>query len=398
MKPLVFTIAIVIVCTLNSFCKAGSSSDGEKAGDTFINAIDIARKAWGDCSTKERAAEAIIALEALRLKPQDAGYATCEYLKCRLFILASSNEKAKEGFIQLLGFRSVAPEAILGLLELKNGDRQKRIALEDCLSQLLPMSVWRCQSDGRKTEMPVDIEPPPPIIPKLDRKVFISIAEKYAQGGFVEPAWKAYIEAIYGGLAPGWINDPPRERGWFSSDSAELWAQAARNAWDADEHQLAYDYLAKSVIFGPEDQIDKAKEILKLWKSEPNKKKHEISKEQQLKSLEEIAKLYAEMNAHPRALELIKTYRQSFDKPDELYEKYSKEWKTIVQSYSRGAKKAVLYGVAITPDVDLTTITIPFPCSQQAVESTKAKVLDILKETSTSSTKDSATSPVKAND
>lgn len=397
MKALSLAI-IAAMCLWISVAKADPSSDAVVAEEgAFMNAVKTARNAWIAASAnKAQAVEFASAIAKLELKPDNHGYYACEYVRCRLLVLAAQDDKAQILFVNMLNERAVAPEALLGLVELNKDHRQKRFALEDALAQLLPLSVWRSGSDGRQSGGGgVLSDPPPPIIPKLERNVLIGIAKECEQAGLFDVAWKAYIEAIYGGLAPSWIADPPREAGWFSSDSAELWARAADNAWKSGEHRLAYEYLAKAVIFGSEAQVDSAKDTLKIW-AQQNEKKTEISKEQRRQALEIIVKLYAEINAHPRALEVIQEYKAWLDRPDALYEEYAKEWRAVVKSYSRVTKNVVLYGTKLSGNVDPITIKVPFACAEESLKAAKGTVISILEKTDGNLPEGSTTKPNKS--
>jgi len=380
-------ITIVVLFVWTAAVSAGSPNDAPVVEEgVFMNAIIASRDAWNVAAKdKSKAAKSLQNMDRLVLKKEQPGYHICEYVRSRLFILAEQKGQAETILLSLLDNRAVSPEALMGLIELNGVLPEKRMALESELAWILPLGNWhRCSGDDGRHEggVMVDRDPPPPIIPKIDKARMVYIATKYGQAGLYESAWKAYIEAIYAGT-PSWVNPelcPPREKAWFSPDSAPLWAQAAHHAWDAGEHRLAYEYLAKSVIFGPESQVDKAKEMLKLWKEEQGKKRPEIPKEQQREAIEEIVRLYVEMNAHPRALAVIQEHKGLLDKPNELYEKYATEWKAIVKEcFDNWTKVVVLYGVKLTKDDDPTSIKIPWACTSEAVKEAKAAVEEVLK-------------------
>jgi len=378
MKSLLFT-GIIVVMTTSRIGAGLPENESQVDVDAYVRAISTARSARSVSNNKEDLVDAIGSIEKLGLKPEDAAFASCEYVRCRLLVRASSSHEVDDAcFRRLLGSRAVAPEALLGLLEINKGGRERRLALEECFAQVLPISIWRSRVDGSRIVVQADVnmEPPCPFSPVLDRKMLIEVGKEFEQAGLYDQAWKAYIEAIYGGLAPSWIANPLIERAWFSSDSAELWAKVADNAWKAGERQLAYEYLAKAVIFGPEAQLESAKQMLATW-GKQKEEEPEVSEEQRKEAVENIVTLYAKMNIHPRALELIQEHNELFDNPDELYRKYASEWTAVVRAY-RGWAQAVclhgvntsvfLYGVKVSEGDDPTSIRIPWACSPDAIK------------------------------
>ena len=189
----------------------------------------------------------------------------------------------------------------------------------------------------------------------------------------------ASVEAAYA-TAPSWIGSEWRSGTGFCPETAFLWRNAAENARKAGEEVLAYDYLTKFAIFGSEAQFDEAKQIAGRWKAgKPQGEEPEIPRAERQKALKETLRLYAELNAHPRALELIEKHGDWFDDPDDLYTQYSDQWKAIVKSYSRTTKHIILFGVNVTGDMDPATIRIPPPCQPENTKEAKAKAIETLK-------------------
>ena len=219
---------------------------------------------------------------------------------------------------------------------------------------------------------------PRPEIPSLHPEKLIRIAQLFETLGLYDYAQHAYDDALYGGRLPMWVTGALKEGAWFSPDAADLWMRAADNAWKAGKTSLAYDYLAKSVIFGPDGQLEKAKVLLVAWEAGASAEKKETSKEQLQETVEQIVTLYAEMNIHPRALEIIRTHPEWVKNPLQLEARIADEWTAVLKLYSRGAKCAVVYGVALTEEVDPSRIRIPFACSPDAVKHVAQEVRKIL--------------------
>jgi uncharacterized protein YoaH (UPF0181 family) len=255
------------------------------------------------------------------------------------------------------------------------------MSFERCLADLLPISGWNRARDMWDSDRPIiDLKElsPRPEVPFLHVKKLIQIAQLSETLGLHDFAWHAYVEAIYGGRAPAWSNGAPKEGAWLSADTAELWARAADNAWKTGERAVAYDYVAKSVIFGPDGQLGKAKTTLAAWKASVDAQQEEIPKAQLQEAVEQIVTLYAEMNVHPRALEIIRTHPDWVKNPVELEARIADEWKAALKAYSRGAKRVVVYGVELTDKTDPTDIKVPFACSPEAVERVAQEVRKLL--------------------
>ena len=395
MKQGTFSIAVIMLWAIG--CLA-STLAGEKGAlpdnRDYWRGIEAARRAnrlstaKGPPSANIR--EAIQAIDKAEVAPACCAYPIVAMLRCRLYYLSGYGQsdvrmEARRRFADLLSSASVAPECLVTLSEFGNQDQPPLPSneLERSIARLLPLSWWSWMADFRDSGISVDMKPLPPGTPFGDVKAMVEIAERFERLGLYSLARKAYVEAIYGGLRPNWvvIGDSPKEKTWLSPDTAVLWQRTAEDAWKAGEHSLAYEYLAKSAIFGPESQVDKAKAVAQRWAVGKAEKEVAISKAERRRLLKEIVDLYAKLNAHPRSLELIQKYRNWLDEPNELYAKYSKQWKAVAfrRSFGSVARHLVVFGVKVTDAVDPTTIRIPFACEPTRLREVKAKVTDALR-------------------
>jgi len=353
---------------------------GEASLPAYANAVAVAREALHAVDADapvHRIQESAKAIERLGLNEEDAGYAVFEYVRCRLLVLASLDTQAEEGLLALVRLRSVAPEAYLGLLEIHADDRRNRIGLEECLSMLLPISHWGVLSNERTGEFGADIDPPPPVIPVMDREAVSGVARAFRRIGFAGSAWKAYAESIYL-LPPGWIKNPGG-CSWFHPDTAKLWLTAAAQAWQADEISTAWDYLTKAAVFGSAHTREEALTTARMWQDADSEPQDDVPVARQREGLEKIIRLYCEINAHPRALDLINEHRAILTDSELLSRECCQEWQGIVKHYRRGKSKAVLYGVEITEDTDACTIRIPEALSDKAIDKARALLNDLIK-------------------
>lgn len=367
-----------------SILAVASSSDGHSPSsdnDLASVPLDAARRVWR-LSTSDKAeddAKALELIDGLDLDPTDDGDLVVALLRSRLYFRSGQPAKARVGFLRLIDSRAVSPEGILGLMELRK-EPLVRLELRRRMADVLPLSRWATTANAVENGDRGFEHPPRPNIPAVDRRMCVTIADAFDRAGLHNEAWMAYVEAAYL-TSPSWIADPVADGRWFSQDTAILWRGAAINAWKAGERSLAVEYLTKFGIFGSESQFKEAKEIYEKWTNgEDEDAEPPPSREQKRKALEEVLRLYAEMNAHPRCFTLIKAHREVLDNPDELFAKYLEQWKAVLKSYSQWVE-GVVYGVKLTPDLDPTTIKIPWACSPEAVKEAHAKVAKLLGET-----------------
>lgn len=373
---------------------AAASATAAGAGeDEYFEALEAGRSSWRLIRARAphpaTPEDVAAAREMLAGVSSDAGcpaYRVIELLRLRLDVQAGRHQEAQDGFLKLADSPGVAPECFLGLATLMAAakDVPARMAMESCLARLLPMSGWSRNRNARDSEPrgPHGVlgVPPPPPIPRLlgSTKELSAIGHLFQNANLHDRAWVAFVEAAYA-TAPNHIRLEWHSETWFSPDTAFLWRNAAENAWKAGEEVLGYDYLTKFAIFGSEAQFDEAKQIAARRKTgRPQEDEPEISRAERQKALKDILPLYAELNAHPRALELIERYQGWFDDPDDLYAQYSERWQEILRLWRLAATRIVLFGVTVTDEVAPATIRIPPPCRPESIKEAKAKAIEIL--------------------
>jgi hypothetical protein len=376
-------IFIITFIFCSSLGYAAEPPTADKAKDRLLELAVAARTVANlpnDASLSDRS-DALRHLEALLPDINEPAGPVCSYVRNASLMLAGQKEESEQGLLKLTGTCSVAPEAILGLSLLRGAVPARRIEFENLMALILPVSRWGRWRDGQKWEVHATVNPSPPSFPDLVAAKLFAIADQFEKAGMYDCAWRAYAEALYVGLGPSWINEARKDDRWFSLASAELWAKAAQNAWKAGERSVAYDYLAKSVVFGPPEQLDKAKAMLLEWQ-DPEIKPREVDKKVRQNALEQIIALYAEMNAHPRSLEIIDTYRDSLPNADELQAKYAAEWTALVNKMSAYvpyvAARMVLYGTEIKADTNPTAMRIPPPLSPDGLAAAQKEAAVLL--------------------
>lgn len=383
------TIALFMMLT------TGRSAAGlDEAQGTFVSTAAHVREAWqlvkptGKAipSSSIRNAQAILA--KIESKPPDSGHAVVGYIKARVAFLNGQEEGLEARFVVRMD-RSIAPECILALMELHSNSGQKRLLYTQCLAELLPMSGWRRQMDGRNSVFLGDIKPPRSSVPAGNRAAMFAVAGHLQQAGLNDLAWRAYAEAVYVGFAPAWIKENLEET-WVSPQAAEYWANAAECARLAGKKNLAWAYLTKAAIFGNEQLYARTQTTAHKWNAEakaaattkPTAPKP-IDPAVKRKALTQAVWLYAQLNAHPRALALIDANRNAFENPDKLHEEMERQWLAVVKDVSRAAKKVTLYGYEVYPKGDPLKMRIPWALSDKAMTSVLKRLRPVSAQTST---------------
>ena len=230
-------------------------------------------------------------------------------------------------------------------------------------------------SDGTKVFVDKKMPSPLLLIPSINGKKMLAVAESFESIFSYDLSMNAYLDYIYTCLAPSEMSfsfHNPKVRGWFTPDTGRIWRRVANAAFFAGERINAYEYLAKSVIFGKEDGEKEARLLIETWNM--SSELPEVSLDSKKQMLDTILSMYIEMNIHPRCMDVINAHRESFEEESTIITDIQKRWVSLTEKL-KVHKKVVLYGQEIWPNGDPLSVTIPWPCSEEAI----AKVQEILK-------------------
>jgi hypothetical protein len=175
----------------------------------------------------------------------------------------------------------------------------------------------------------------------------------------------AYVEAIYATAVP--IGSGR----WLSPKTADLWLSAARAAAGADMRAFGA-YAAKAILFGDEAQAAEGYDLLdravEARGDQPKPTPHPDRD-----SLLKIARLYVDMNMHPRALQLLADYKDLLaPEGQELADKWKAEWSRLVAEFCAGRTPCTLFGQDVSTPEKGAGVRVPWPCEKQALaEATK---------------------------
>jgi hypothetical protein len=313
------------------------------------------------------------------------GEAICRHLAVRVSVLAGDRDKGVSSLDGSLPV-AMAVEDVHVLRELMFVAPDRRHACEDCLAEMLPISLWRRGSDLRRSDLSffmdgfpekVQYEQETPLIPLHDSRKMLEIAGCLQRCGFHELARRAYAEAVYSTFAPAWIMEPC-QGSWLSPEAAELWAEAAQCARLAGRQELAWYYLMKAAVFGSDALFEQTRVTAEQWSNEPKPAAPPaVDPVVKREALTRVVRLYAELNAHPRALLLIDENRDALDDPDALRKEIVEQWLPVVREASAFATRVTLYGYEVYPGGDPLKVRIPWALSDDALDSVRERLAAI---------------------
>lgn len=318
--------------------------------------------------------------------PEGAGSEFFRYYDARLLALSKQEvflKQAAKVFAELADSKSVAPEALDAFFEVnpptdRDGRGQKTLAL----GKLLPLSVSGRSVSSMGTRRYMDAEQP--LIPrnKTGRPEQDLTADKYFEMKMYDLAARDYVETIYGSFAPSRLRSWYWES-WLSGITAPLWLKAAQAEWQMGHTEVAANYTAKAIVFGSDATKDDALRVLAEWRKNGLPEKPPAPEPDAAK-LKQIAQQYAQMNMHPRAIELMKQFAPVIG-PDAkmLQAKYEKEWLELVARYCVGTfeGQCVLFGQNVSKSEDRLKVQIPPPLRPAALEKAAETVRQLAAET-----------------
>ncbi len=111
--------------------------------------------------------------------------------------------------------------------------------------------------------------------------------------------------------------------------------------------------------------------LLDRWSGPPSASPGEPNQAQLAKGLEQVARLYAELNLHPRAIEIVDAYSSTFGpgKADALKTEFSQQWLKLLDEYCADKTgKVILFGIDVLPKENRLKVKIPQPLSEESLK------------------------------
>jgi len=348
----------------------GHAEDGNET-DVLRRGAQL-RSVWK--AILNRAPASGIATDSLINDASDAEGEILGYLRARLRLL--SGQAIQWDALVLYGGVTMLPEGLLILMEAESNSPSRRLLYTHGLAEVVPLSPWRRQADLSESVYMSDIKPPRPRIPEVNRREMLAIASSFERVGMWDLAWRAYAEAVYSSYVPAWAMENKDET-WLSSEASEYWVEAADSVHKAGTADRAQNYLMEAMVFGGDETQDKLKEMARRWSERPTSKPAPVDNDIKRDALTKVVELYVEINAHPRALQVIDENRAVFDDPDTLRKKVEDQWLALVKNASREAEKVTLYGYEVYPHGDPLKVRIPWAFSEGAVNSVRKRLKEV---------------------
>jgi hypothetical protein len=325
-----------------------------------------------------RLARAALARTSLwEQRPEVPGAAVVGYFRGRLQLVAGEPEAVAAQGRRLAADASVAPEALFLLLESANraGQTQRRNTYERLLGRLLPLSTYGLMADRAAT--PRDSLSEGPVIPDLRREKLIEIASSFAEMGMLPEADGAYREAIYGGFGPPWAAEP-RPETWLSPETMDLWLSLGEVQRVQGRMDAAAGAAARALVFGAAKQRDAAAAMLDRLEQGDRSAAASLPAELRLdgERLLHVARLYAGMNLHPRAIALLRQHRAALSATAERLEgDLVEQWRQLLRQHCAGvAGPCVVFGRDVRGMERPEALSIPEPAAPAAVAEVAAAV------------------------
>lgn len=273
----------------------------------------------------------------------------------------------------LLAEPAPLPEALWLAIQLTaagdtDADRTRRWALEARLGKLLPIGAFGRLADakaqaaeaGRLGEPLKDV--PRPAIPAIAADKLFAIASAFDEMHLAADAANAYRDAIYGGLAPPGFPDAGPGT-WLSPEAADRWLAVARLEAGLGRRGWPFQALLLAAAASPA-RADRAAEVLGWALGEaPRPPVPDPVPEE--RKLVRIARLYEELNLHPRGLAALDRLPRPAATSDagRVRAAIAAAWEALVADYARGAERtSFLFGRKVSGAApgDLSPALFPY--------------------------------------
>jgi len=314
------------------------------------------------------AQECLNAFDRLNVHQGELGGDFFSYYRARLLMKAGRWEDAVPIFADLSGSSSLAPEATLGLaVVFEQGghfhpSREIDRLCRSELARLVPASDY-----FQASLVPVDADAQdsrefriPGTTSKKDE--LLGIGTRYAQMGMWSHAAGVYKEALYAGIFPCFsFSITSEEESWASVASAAYWVQVAMAEWQLRDAGDASNHIAKAFVFGGTRERQRAREFIK---SIAHREPPENPPRPKGEKLLEIADIYAKMEMHPRAIELLRDHSDLLgDTGRKLLTSLEDKWVSLVQKYcdEQDEGGCTLFGQRVEQKTDILSISIAYP-------------------------------------
>jgi len=296
------------------------------------------------------------------------GCTVLAFLSGRIAVRFGKLQRARGVLAESATHPAISFESLCALREATRERSQSQVPTNVRIEAMPLTPLTRSLGALRMKYASYGARPPTPELLSCDRAKQRTIAECIEEAGLHDVAWRCYAEAAYAGFHTAWITHRVDPENWLCFEAAEYWLRAAHCARLAGRQEVAWDFLTKAAVFGSDALFDQAQQTAKEWEDEPEPAQPQpVDPAVQREALTRAIRLYAELNAHPRALLLIDENRDAFDDPDALRKEIEEQWLAVIKDVTREAATITLYGVDVYPDGDPLEVRIPWALSDEAL-------------------------------
>jgi hypothetical protein len=297
-------------------------------------------------------------------------------LAARMDVKLGRTQVAGQELEALASRASISAESLCWHPEAVANPRGRDLSRQ-LLIEVAPLTPLTLSLGGRRAKYSEELSwpPRPPTLLMCEWSTQRTMAESLEQAGLYGVAWRCYAEATYAGFHTAWVTHRTDSENWLCPDAAEYWAKAARCARLAGRQEVAWDFLTKAAVFGSDELYQETQVIAKEWSENPEPTPPPpVDPAVKRGALMRAVRLYAELNAHPRALMLIDENRDAFEDPDGLRKEIEEQWVAVVGEVTKFTKVLTLYGYQVYPDGDPLKVRIPWALSDEALADVRTRL------------------------
>lgn len=286
---------------------------------------------------------------------------------CEFFL----DKKDEARFLIMSGnFKTADKIDILGLKNWLYGEngiykteaiKELRVTVQNELGNAIPLGFYGQLRDSRVNQIP-DVDPPPPSFPSGKVEETLSeIGKIYEEMGMTEEALNAFLESLhaYGSNLLWQSGERMKER-------SELWVKVAEINMVNNEPMLAARAYLKAAYCDGSLKETVVEGLNKCFTAQERTKEAK-SPDIDIEKMKRIAQLYALINVHPRALEVLKKAEENtgVSMKDEK-ERILQEWIELMQRLEYLVKLspdgvATVFGLRVSEIKDWEDVHIPYP-------------------------------------
>lgn len=307
------------------------------------------------------------------------------YYGACLQMQAGENAPAHAAFARLVGSPTMTAEALVNYRKLDAApeyrhldSREKHRLFKEVLGKLLPVGYYG-QAYDLANYKSITLHDPFLRFHRFDTCGSYNALghDAWGRSGRIANALKqmklhrwatiASLEILYANP----LQNLQQARSWFDTTPMIHWDVVAKAQWQLGNDEQLAAALARVIVFGYNGIKDDALQLLARWRENGLPQEPEAA-QPNTGQLKMILQLYAEMNMHPRALELLREFSAVIGpEAQELREKYESEWLEKVNFKPSQYQTYFIFGQNIDQPESRLNVVIHPPLRPEAIDEAK---------------------------